>query len=138
MIKIEIKFAINNNLIYYISKNKQFCIFTFCEKIIFELIYDQNNYKEYYRVYQHLINTIYILRLLQKICQYIKHCLFYELNKTKRYTTYKKLILIAILTILFCTIVINFIIILSKKFNLILIVICKILIQINLIVEKST
>lgn len=49
---------------------------------------------------------------------------------------YKKIVFIKILTIFFQIIIIDFILTLSKKYNFILIVICKTNKQINLIANK--
>lgn len=46
--KIDIDFIINNNLIYYVTNIKRLCILIICEKIMFELVHDQNNHARFY------------------------------------------------------------------------------------------
>lgn len=65
---IEIDFVIKNELIYYIkNKRQKLCISINCEKIVFKLIYDANNHAKHHRIYQKLLNAVYMSQILRKI-----------------------------------------------------------------------
>ena len=135
----KINFIIKKDLIYHVKKIiHRLCIPKFCEKVIFEIAHDHNNHANYHRIYQRLINTIFISKLIRKVRLYVKHCSVCELNQTKKYAFYEKLIFITTSTILFQTIAMNFIVNLSKKFDSILTVTCKISKRIMTIFEMIT
>ena len=47
--KIEIDFIIQNNLIYHVEDaEKRLCISLICEKIVFEIAHNQNNYANFH------------------------------------------------------------------------------------------
>ena len=133
---IDINFTLKNNLIYHVKDNKRLCISASCERAVFELTHDENNHAEYHRIYRQLIITIFMFKLSKKIRQYVKHCLSCQLNQTKRHAIYDELISITTSSIFFRTIIMNFIINLSKNLDSILIIICKTSKRINLIFEK--
>ena len=138
-IVIDIKFKIKNELIYHVKNDvKRLCILFSCEKIVFEQTHDLNNHAEYHRAYQKFVNAIYISKLSRKIRQYVKYCFFCELNQIKKHVTYEKLMSIISSTIPFRTVIMNFIVTLSKKINSILIVTCKIFKRVSIIFEKFT
>ena len=133
---IDIDFTLKNDLIYHVKDNKRLCILASCEKAVFELTHNENNYAEYHWTYQQLIITIFMFKLSKKIRQYVKYCSSCQLNQTKRHAIYDELISIATSSIFFRIIIMNFIINLSKNFDSVLIIICKTSKQINLIFEK--
>lgn len=49
--KIKIDFIMKNKLIYHILNVKRLCVLSICEKIIFELTYDQNNHANFHKTY---------------------------------------------------------------------------------------
>ena len=72
-----IRFRLKNEFIYYTSKieNKnRFCISTFIKHEIFRIAHDLNNHNEFHRIYDRLINSIYIRQLIKRLLIYIKHC----------------------------------------------------------------
>ena len=136
--KIDIDFVLKKNFIYHVENIKRLCISISCEQTIFELIHDQNNHAEHHRIYHVLMTTIFIFKFSRKFCQYIKHCSSCEFNQIKQYFIYEKLMLIKKSTISFRIIVMNFILTLSEKLNVMLTVTCKAFKRMALISEKST
>ena len=133
---INIDFILKNDFIYHVKNNKRLCIFASCERAVFELTHNENNHAKYYRIYQQLIITVFMLKLSRKIRQYVKHCSSCQLNQTKRHAIYDELISIVTSSIFFRIIIMNFIINLLKNFDSVLIIICKTSKRISLIFEK--
>ena len=74
-IYIDIEFALKNDFIYYLKKNRcRLCIFKLCEIDIFRLAHDDNQHFDRYRCYQKITNVLYISRLFKKFRFYLKHC----------------------------------------------------------------
>ena len=80
---------------------------------VFRIIYNFSNHKKFYRVYNRLINLVYVRYLTKRLRIYIKHCSKCQLNQIKRHFFYDFLQLINILLISFYTLIINFILTLS-------------------------
>ena len=73
-----IRFRLKNDFIYYIFKieNKnRFYISTFIKHETFRIAHDLNNHNEFHRIYDRLINSIYIRQLIKRFLIYIEHCL---------------------------------------------------------------
>lgn len=115
-VKTEIDFVLKKDFIYHIKNDvERLCIFQICEKAVFELTHDQNNHAGYNKTYHRLTDSVFIPKLSRKIRQYVKFCSICELNQTKKHAPYEKLVFIVKSTIFFRTIVMNFIVALSKK-----------------------
>lgn len=117
--RIEIDFELREDLIYYFEdRNRlQLYISRTIEKKIFKTIYNNNYYFDYYRCFARIFETLFISRTLNKIRVYIKYCFACQINQTKQHCLYNKLISILIESINFYTIVINYLIELSNKYN---------------------
>ena len=111
------------------ENKKRLCISTIIKQKIFRLTYDLNNYDDFHRTYDRIINSIYIRQLIKRLHDYINHCSKCQLNQTKRHFFYEFLQSILISLILFHIINIDFILILSninsKKLNNVMIIMCK-------------
>jgi len=124
---INIDFKLRDNLIYYFDENNilRLCIFRSTKKKIFKTIYNNNYHYKYYRCLVRIIEVLFIFNLFKKIRIYVEHYLVYQINQTKRYRLYDKLILILIEPLSFYIIVINYMIKLFDKYDYLLIVINK-------------
>ena len=126
--KYSIYFKLRNNLIYYTVDNRKEKLYIpySLKGEVFYLAYNLSNYSGFYRVYDRLANSVYIVQLAKRLRAYIAYYLEYQLFQTKRYTLYNLLYLIATSAILFYTIVINFVVELLEvridKFNILLII----------------
>ena len=137
--KTDIDFILKKRLIYHSKKKmKRLCIPLFCEKQIFELTHDLNNHAGYHKVYHRLMKFVYIPKMSRKIRQYIKYCFFCELNQIKKHAIYEELMFIAAFTILFKTLIMNFIVALSEEMDSVLTVTCKIFKRVAIIAGKFT
>ena len=121
---IEIDFQLKKGLIYY--KNNRLCIPFSCERNVFEKMHDKNMHVDHHKNYEKLVKSIFIFRMSRKLRQYIKHCFSCELNQIKRHASYEELAPISTPTLSFRKITMNFILILSKEFNTVLIIFDKI------------
>ena len=110
-IYIDIEFALKNNLIYYLKKNRRrLCILKSCETDIFRLAHDDNQHFDRHRCYQRIADVLYISRLFKKLRFYLKHCFDCQLNQTKRHRFYDELISIFSFSRSFHIVTINFIV----------------------------
>ena len=115
---IEINFEFDDELIYHSTNDRRrLCILTFCEAEIFCMNHDDNQHVERHRCYQRIADSLYVFRLSRKLRQYLKHCFSCQLNQTKRHKLYEKLMSIFSISRLFHTIVINFVVDLSKVYD---------------------
>lgn len=140
------RFRYRDNLIYYLDKKlddnrEHLCIFRKLVDDIFALIYDRLNYDDFHKIYNRIIASFYIRKLIRLFQIYITHYSQYQLNQTIRYLFYEILRFIQLSTILFYIIAINFILTLfitiENNFNTILIMICKFSKQVILIFDKN-
>ena len=129
-------------MIYYTNfddDRKKLCIFNALKREIFELIYDHQHYKEFYKTYNRIINFIYMRHLSKHLRIYIDYYSKCELNQIKHHKFYENIIFINKSRISFHIIVINFIITLfitKKDFDNLFIMINKFLKRILLIFER--
>jgi hypothetical protein len=124
---ININFKLRDDLIYYFDEDNilRLCIFRLVEKNPFKTIHNNNYHSRYYRCLARIIETLFIFNLLKKIRIYVEHWFVYQVNQTKRYRLYDKLILILIEPLSFYIIAINYVIKLLDKYDCLLIVINK-------------
>ena len=78
----DIRFKLRNELIYYVfdENKKRLYVSIILEQKIFRLIYNLNNYNDFYRIYNRIINSIYIRQLIKRLHDYIDYCSKYQLN----------------------------------------------------------
>ena len=128
---MNLRFKLRDKLIYYTNFDdgrKRLCIFNALKKEIFELTYDRQHYKEFYKTYNRVINFIYMRHLSKHLRVYINHYSKCDLNQIKRHKSYENIIFINRSGISFYIIVINFIITLfitKKEFDNLFIIIDK-------------
>ena len=111
----ELCFVYWNDLIYYIdnvNNHEHLCISICFKKKIFKLLYDQQHYSEFYRIYDCILIFLFLHCFIKCLKIYIQHCLKCQLNQIKWHLLYDSLNLISILVILFYTIIMNFVLIL--------------------------
>lgn len=138
MSKSNIDFILKKNLIYYVGNIKRLCISILYEQTMFELAQNENTYAKHHQIYHNLKTTIFMFKFSRIFRVYIKHCSNCELNHIKRHFTYEKLMFIKKSIMSFRIITMNFILVLSKKLNVMLIMICKSFKRVTLIFEKFT
>ena len=126
-----IKFRLREKLIYYVfedndNKNR-LCISTSLKQKIFRMTHDLNNYDDFHKIYDKLVNFVYVKHLVKRLRVYIKHCSQCQINQTKRHFFYDSLQSIDIFVVFFHIIAINFILTLSimNDINCAFIVTCK-------------
>ena len=126
-VRIEIDFKIVDDFIYYIGINDRdrLCIPKFLKEEIFRQTHDENHYAEAHQCYNRISEILFIFKLLKKFRAYTEHCSSCQINQTKKHAFYKKLMPIFIASQSFHTIVINFIVKLSDKYDCFLIIIDK-------------
>lgn len=76
-------FKLRNDLIYYINfddDRKRLYIFNIFKKEIFELTHDRQNYKEFHKIYNRIVDFIYLKYFFKNLRAYIKHCSKYKFN----------------------------------------------------------
>ena len=78
----DIRFKLRNDLIYYMFKKnkKRLCISIIIKQKMFCLIHDLNNHDDFYRIYDKIINSMYIRQLIKRLHDYIDYCSKYQLN----------------------------------------------------------
>lgn len=138
----ELHFTYWNDLIYYIDnidEHEWLCILLRFKKEIFELTHDQQHHSEFHRIYDQILISLFIKKLIQHLKTYILHCFKCKLNQTQWHTSYDLLHLISILSISFHIIIMNFILTLSSSndLNNILIITDKFIKQVLLLSDKS-
>ena len=72
----DIWFKLQDHLIYYTfdENKKRLCISTIIKQKIFRLIHDLSNHNDFYRIYDKIINLIYIRHLIKRLHNYIDYC----------------------------------------------------------------
>ena len=107
---------------------------------IFRQTHDFTHHDDFMKIYDRLRHFIYVRFMIKRLKIYIIHCSKCQMNQTKRHSIYDELNSIVSSTISFYTIVMNFIITLSfnRKFDVLLIIICKFSKKILLIVDHNT
>ena len=120
--RTEIDFKLRDDLVYYFDKESclRLYISRSVEEDIFKTIYNNNYYSGYYCCLIRINKTLFISRALNKIRIYVKYCSVCQINQTKRYRLYNKLIPIFTESISFYTIAIDYIIELFGKYNCLL------------------
>ena len=126
----DIRFRYKNGLLYFIFDLidlKRLYISKFIKTKIFRQIHDLTHHNNFIKIYDKLQHFIYVRFMIKRFKIYITHCSKYQINQIKRYSIYNKLNSIVSSIIFFHTIVMNFIIALlfNKKFDVLLIIICK-------------
>ena len=129
----DIDFRLIDDLIYYVKDNNssRLCVFVNFEQNVMKLIHDENSHVEHHRIYVRIVKFVYIRHLSRKLTVYIRHCSFCQLNQTKRHQSYDELMSLSTSCQSFHTIVMNFILALSRrirenrKYDCALTIICK-------------
>ena len=137
-----IRFRYKNNLLYFIFDlidSERLCISKFMKTEIFQQIHDFTHHNDFMKIYDKLRHFIYVRFMIKRFKIYITHYSKYQINQIKRYSIYNELNSIVSLIIFFHTIVMNFIITLlfNKKFDVLLIIICKFSKKILFIVDYN-
>ena len=138
----DIKFRYKNDLLYFTSNlidSERLCISKFIKTEIFRQIHDFTHYNNFIKIYDKLRHFIYVRFIIKRFKTYITHCSKCQINHIKLYSVYNELNSIMSLIISFHTIVMNFIIALlfSKKFDVLLIIICKFSKKVLFIVDHN-
>ena len=134
----DIFFETRDELIYHNDNDHlQLCVSQSLKKKVFRLIHNQNQHLKVNRLYHRLTNIFYIFRLYRKIRAYIIHCSICQINQIKRHIIYDELNLIFLSSILHHIIAMNFIVDLSKKYDCLLTIICKVIRQLFFIFDYS-
>ena len=78
----DIRFKLRDELIYYTSKKnkKRLYISTNMKQNVFRIIHDLSNHEKFYRIYDRLVNSIYVRQLIKRLRTYIEHCSKCQLN----------------------------------------------------------
>ena len=136
--RIDIDFELSSNdLIFYIDfEYRRLYISNIMKFFFFKLIYNDNTYTSIHKYYNRLMKTLFISRLSRKIRRYIKYCSNCQLTQNKRYRLYEKLIIIVFSLYFFYIIIMNFILTLFEKLNIVLTIIDKFFRRIIFIIDK--
>lgn len=81
--RIELRFKLRDNLIFYTNfdnDRENFYIFNIFEKKVFELIHDYQYYEKFYRIYNRIINFVYLRYFFKNLRIYIEYYSKYEFN----------------------------------------------------------
>ena len=137
-LRIDVDFELTSDeLIYNINTNvRRLCIFVVVKQKIYNLIHDDVVHADIHRCYNRITNILYISRLIKKIRNYVKHCFNCQFNQIKRHRFYDEFMFITLSSQSFHIIIIDFILKLFEKMNVIFIVIDKFSRQIMLIFDK--
>ena len=113
----DIDFRLIDDLIYYVKDNNssRLCVFVNFEQNVMKLIHDENSHVEHHRIYARIVKFVYIRYLSRKLIVYIKHCSFCQLNQTKQHQSYDELMSLSTSCQSFHTIIMNFILVLSRR-----------------------
>ena len=136
----DVDFVYRDDLIYHHENDKKkLCLFFNLKTKIFRITHDEINHVDFHRCYQRIVETFYFHKLIKRLRVYIRKCHVCQLNQIKRHAFYDELIFIKITSTFFHTLILNFILILSKcqKYNCILIMICKFIKNIDLFLDKT-
>ena len=137
-LRIDVDFELAfDELIYNINTNvRRLCIFVVVKQEIYNLIYDDVVHADIHRCYNRITNILYISRLTKKIRSYVKHCFNCQFNQIKRHRFYDELMFITSSSQFFHIIIIDFILKLFEKMNVIFIVIDKFFRRVMFILDK--
>lgn len=135
--RIDINFEFRKELIYYFDEDNilRLCISWSTKKKIFKTIHDDNHHSRYHRCLARIIETLYISSFLKKIRIYVKHCLIYQINQTKRHRLYNELMSISFESHSFYIIAMNYVIELFDKYDCLFTIIDKFSKRLQLILE---
>ena len=139
---------INDDLIYRkeISDNtssfvlNRMCIFAFLVNEILHMIHNEDHF-EFDRTYERVICSWYIRDLIDRFKQFLKHCSKCNINRTKRHKSFDNLQSILFSSISFHTLIIDFVLTLSKSridLNVLMSITCKFNKRIIVVFEKNT
>jgi hypothetical protein len=139
----EMNFTLQNDLIYYSSKEKtfKFCISWSLKKDIYKMTHDDNHHCEFHKAYIRIFESLYIRHISKRLRRYIHHCKSCFEKQTKRYSSYDELNSIRTMTLSFHTVIIDFVVASSITLieeNAILIITKKFFKRINIIAKKDT
>ena len=70
------------------KEKNQLCISKIIKQKIFRIIHDFNNYNNFHKTYNRLINLIYVRYLTKQLQIYIKHCSKCQLHQIKKHFFY--------------------------------------------------
>ena len=60
-------------------------MFVVIKQKVFRIIYDLNNHDDFHRIYDKIINFVYIRQLIKRLRTYIEYCSKCQLNQIKRH-----------------------------------------------------
>ena len=129
---------ISDNASLFVSK--KMCVSTFFVNDILHMIHNENHF-EFDRIYEKIICSWYIRDLISRLKKFLKHCSKCNVNRTKRHKSFDSLQSILFSSISFHTLIIDFVLALSKShidLNVLMSVICKFSKRIIVISEKDT
>ena len=137
------QFYLYNDLIYFkdFAKRVRLYLLKVFEKEIFYEAYNYNIYTGFNRTYKVIISNYFFRKLTRRLYRYIHHYYEYNLNQTKRYTTYELLILIVGPPIPHYIVTIDFILGLpvnKNNINTAISIICKFFKRNTVAVDKDT
>ena len=133
----------NENLVYYLDSVdtwQQLCVSKILEKKIFAMTYNNHYHAEFHQVYSCIVVSLYIQNLSQCLKQYIIYCFKCLHYQTARHVSYRALQLIVELSILFHTVITDFILRLSKisaDLDAVITIICKFFKKMKFIFSKE-
>ncbi len=137
-------FDIKDDLLYHIDQNSdrksRLMISKALEEEIFELAH-RSHHVEFHRTYQHIAESLYIRKLSIRLRKFIEHCLNCLLYQTRRHQSYEELQFIKTMNVLFHTITMNFVMMLSisqEEYDYMLIIIDKFFKRMMMISSKTT
>ena len=114
---VRLLYKLINDLLYFddVEIEMRLCVSTRALKYeIFKLVYDEMRHSEYARTHEKLTRDIYIYNMSTKLHEYLRHCSHYQLHQTPRHSPYGSLQSIYTPLRPFYTIIIDFILTLSK------------------------
>ena len=126
----DVRFRYKNDLLYYIFDfvdSERLCIFAVMKTEMFRQAHDFTHHDDFMRTYDRLRNSIYVHSMIKHFKVYIVHCSECQINQIKRHSIYDEFTFIVSSTILFHTIVMDFIVKLSfsRDMNVLLTITCK-------------
>ena len=130
-------------LFYFVNKfdSNKVCILIFLQKNLFKFAYNNYTYERINKFLNRFRRSIYLLKIKNRLKKYIDSYLIYQLSKFSRQLLYKQLHSIEIFKKSLAKLSINFIIellIISNKYNALIIVTCRFSKYIRLILKKKT
>ena len=139
-----IRFRLRDGLIYYVfgdnDSKDRLCIPASIEEEVFRMAHDLSSYGGFYRVYDRLVNSVFVRHLAKRFRVYIEYCFKCQLHQTKRHSLYGSLQSIDTPAISFHTVAIDFILALSSidGYDCVMTVTCKFIKKFMTIFGKST